>query len=155
MAEATRMKDLIARIDTIFSVMDQREERLLATMDERDERVKLVEQSLSQISKCLEALQLAKPITATIPMSSGSLDLDHTIGHHEGSEQRHLHPVQTRSVRVDFPQFDGEDVLNWIFKAERFFHYYDIHDPHRLEIAAIHFDGPVIPWFQMLMKQRQ
>ena len=30
MAEATRMKDLTAKLDTMLAVMDQREERLLA-----------------------------------------------------------------------------------------------------------------------------
>lgn len=30
--------------------------------------------------------------------------------------------------------------------------YYRVSDPYRLEIASLHFDVPVVPWFQMLQK---
>lgn len=40
----------------------------------------------------------------------------------------------------------------WIFKAEQFFDLYDITDPDRVNIAAIHMEGEVIPWFQLWEK---
>lgn len=43
MAEATRLKDMAAKINTIITVMVHREERLLPVMDERDERMMLLE----------------------------------------------------------------------------------------------------------------
>lgn len=57
-------------------------------------------------------------------------------------------------MKIDFPLFEGIDVLNYIFKAEKFFCFYHISDPYRLEIASIHFDGPIVPWFQILQKVR-
>lgn len=42
--------------------------------------------------------------------------------------------------------------MQWIFQAEQFFDYYGVPDNHRLKIASVHFDGPVIPWFQRLQK---
>lgn len=54
---------------------------------------------------------------------------------------------------MDFPRFDGEEVLNWIYRSEQFFKYYKISDSERLEIASIHFDGAVAPWYQMLEKE--
>lgn len=33
-------------------------------------------------------------------------------------------PFQVRNVKLDFPCFDGTEVLQWIFKAEQFFNYY-------------------------------
>lgn len=57
-----------------------------------------------------------------------------------------------RNVKLDFPRFDGSEVLQWIFKAEQFFSYYNTPDDHRLTIAAIHFDKDVIPWYQMMTR---
>lgn len=71
--------------------------------------------------------------------------VSNTLG--DDGKTKELHPLQTRPVKVDFPRFEGVDVLPWIFKAEMFFKYYNISDPYRLDIASIHFDGPIIPWF--------
>lgn len=53
---------------------------------------------------------------------------------------------------MDLNRFDGSNALQWIFQAEQFFDYYDISDAYCLKVAAIHFDGLVVPWFQMLQK---
>ena len=58
-------------------------------------------------------------------------------------------PFQVRSVKLDFPRFDRSEVLQWIFKAEQFFYYYNTPDTQRLTIAAIHMEKEVVPWFQM------
>jgi len=61
-------------------------------------------------------------------------------------------PFQVRNVKLDFPRFNGSNVLEWIFKAEQFFTYYNTPDAQCLTIAAVHMDSDVIPWFQMLSK---
>ncbi|KAJ1428448.1 Retrotransposon gag domain [Sesbania bispinosa] len=61
-------------------------------------------------------------------------------------------PFQVRNIKLDFPRFDGTDVLQWIFKAEQFFDYYKTPDDQRLTIAAIHLDKGVVPWFQMMSR---
>lgn len=61
-----------------------------------------------------------------------------------------VQPFQMRNVKLDFPRFDGSDVVNWIFKAEQFFDYYSTPDAQRLTIAAVHLDKEVVPWFQMM-----
>jgi len=38
------------------------------------------------------------------------------------------------------------------FKWNIFFYYYGVPNHHRLKIASVHFDGPVVPWFQRLQK---
>ena len=43
-------------------------------------------------------------------------------------------------------------MLEWIFKAEKFFSYHHTPDIDRVDITAIHFEKEVIPWFQMLQK---
>ncbi|MCI39011.1 hypothetical protein A2U01_0060240 [Trifolium medium] len=59
---------------------------------------------------------------------------------------------QVRSVKLDFPRFDGKDVLNWIFKAEQFFDYHNTPDEDRLIISSVHLDQDVVPWFQMIQR---
>lgn len=61
-------------------------------------------------------------------------------------------PFQVRSVKLDFPKFDGKNVLNWIFKAEQFFDYHNTPDEDRLVIASVHLDHDVVPWFQMIQR---
>ncbi|BAT94618.1 hypothetical protein VIGAN_08123700, partial [Vigna angularis var. angularis] len=61
-------------------------------------------------------------------------------------------PFQVHSVKLDFPRFDGSDVLQWIFKVEQFFSYYNTPDDQRLIIAAIHLDKDVVPWYQMMTR---
>ncbi|GJX70825.1 transposon ty3-I gag-pol polyprotein [Tanacetum coccineum] len=58
-------------------------------------------------------------------------------------------------VKLDFPRFDDSDPLNWLFRADQFFTYYETPDIQRLTIASVHFEGSVIPWFQMLQKANQ
>lgn len=62
-------------------------------------------------------------------------------------QNRRPQPFYARSVKVDLPRFEEENVLQWIFQVERFFKYYGVTDASRLEISSIHFDGPVVPWF--------
>ena len=64
-------------------------------------------------------------------------------------------PFQVRPVKLDFPKFDGFDPLTWLLRAKQFFSYYDTLDIHCLTIAAMHFEGSVVPWFQMLQKSHQ
>jgi hypothetical protein len=61
-------------------------------------------------------------------------------------------PFQVRAVKLDFPRFDGKHVLDWIFKAEQFFDYYNTPDSERLLIASVHLDSDAVPWFQMIQR---
>ena len=61
-------------------------------------------------------------------------------------------PFQTRNIKLDFPRFDGIEVMNWTFRAEQFFDYYATPDVHRLTIAAVHMEKDVVPWFQMISR---
>lgn len=70
------------------------------------------------------------------------------------TSQASHHPFQVRHIKLDFPRFDGSEVMNWIFRAEQFFDYYETPDNHRLTIAAVHMEKHVVPWFQMISKNQ-
>ncbi|XP_047169448.1 uncharacterized protein LOC124837990 [Vigna umbellata] len=58
-----------------------------------------------------------------------------------------------RDISLGFPYFDGHTpVLEWIFKAEKFFRYHHTPNKDRVEITTIHFEKDVISWFQMLQR---
>ncbi|XP_020233863.1 uncharacterized protein LOC109813966 [Cajanus cajan] len=69
-----------------------------------------------------------------------------------GSNSQTNLPFQVRNIKLDFPKFDGTNVLQWIFKAEQFFGYYSTPELQRLTIVAIHLEKDVVPWFQMMQK---
>ncbi|MCI54298.1 hypothetical protein A2U01_0075547, partial [Trifolium medium] len=48
--------------------------------------------------------------------------------HDETNSRRNQAPFHTRSVKLEFPRFDGTHAIEWIFKAEQFFEYYNTPD---------------------------
>ncbi|KAI5441762.1 hypothetical protein KIW84_010995 [Lathyrus oleraceus] len=70
----------------------------------------------------------------------------------ESTQTTIVKPFQVRNIKLDFPRFDGSEVMNWIFRAEQFFDYYATPDNHRLTIAAVHMEKDVVPWFQMISR---
>lgn len=62
----------------------------------------------------------------------------------------HADPFHTRTLRLDFPLFDGEDPEGWCYRASQFFEYYVIPDPKIFTIASFHMEGRALVWFQEL-----
>jgi hypothetical protein len=126
-------------------------------------RMKTMENSIAELTKALhkhiedsdrrhtEYIQHRHVDQARFERIESQLDSDHaqrsSVGKSTASTQQ---PFQVRNIKLDFPRFDGSDVLNWIFKDEQFFDYYDTLDNHRLTIAVVHMEKDVVPWFQMI-----
>jgi hypothetical protein len=66
-------------------------------------------------------------------------------GDQQGDEQL---AIITRSVRVEFPTFDGNDPSRWIYKANKFFHVHKTSYNQKLLLASIHMEGKALVWFQ-------
>jgi len=66
-------------------------------------------------------------------------------GHDSGSGSTSPPPFQVQNIKLDFPRFDGSKVLQWIFKAEQFFNYYNTSYAQRITISAIHMEKKVVP----------
>ncbi|KAH1214818.1 hypothetical protein GmHk_13G036094 [Glycine max] len=57
-----------------------------------------------------------------------------------------------KEISLGFSHFDGQSpIMEWIFKAEKF-NYHHTPDQDRVNIASIHFEKDVIPWFHMLQR---
>ena len=137
----TRMKELSADVkhnaETIQNVQAQMS-RLEFTNKSLLDRLEGMQQSndskFNFISSALDSLIQNK----TIPVSP----------HGAASSQKS--PFQVRNIKLEFPRFDGKNVLEWIFCAEQFFDYYGTVDSKRLTITSVHLDQDVVPWFQMM-----
>jgi hypothetical protein len=55
-----------------------------------------------------------------------------------------------RSLKLDFPRFDGEDPDGWCYKATQFFEYYAMANQQKFNLAAFHMEGKALIWFQEL-----
>ena len=47
----------------------------------------------------------------------------------------------TMSIQLEFQKFDGEDPLNWCYKANQFFDHYSTPEFQRLKISSFHVEG--------------
>lgn len=140
MADHTRMKDLQAEVKHLSDFAGESSDRFLridARLDQQGDLLTTLIQSVDGLIKRLDKQ----------PEYYGS-----GPGGGSHSSETHYSSTYTKSVKLDFPRFDGTDALHWIFKAEQYFKYYDIKDPQRVVIAAVHLEGDVLPWFQMLDK---
>jgi len=50
-----------------------------------------------------------------------------------------------RSMKLNFPRFNGDDAMTWLYKTEKFFTLYNTSDEQEVVIASIHFEGKVLP----------
>ncbi|KAF7807916.1 Transposon Ty3-I Gag-Pol polyprotein [Senna tora] len=139
----TRAKELATKLEKLTEIMEARdmvakiaEAESTARMDRFESTLESVTKAVDSLASTLERLKLPlveKPPEGPPPFQS----------------------LQARSVKLDFPRFDGSDPLYWIFRAENFFAYYKLTDEERLTIAAVNMEGMVVPWFQLMQKNHQ
>ncbi|XP_014517232.1 uncharacterized protein LOC106774700 [Vigna radiata var. radiata] len=144
MAEATRLKDVQAELKTQGSEI----QRLLERFELRDRQ-----QREYNAQKEAENQNRFDQIQTTLERLLMEKSMHHH--HEESTANTSLRPLNValpmRNLSLDFPHFDGKSsVLSWIFKAEKFFNYHNTPDMARVDITAMHFEGEVVPWFQML-----
>jgi len=143
MAKNTRMKVLQAEVRT--NANDLRRlattvEKLQTTMEAKNQAHEL---TMEEIKLSLQQLLQNSSLNHGSPSNSNS-----TV---------RVPPVMMvspiKDISLGFPHFDGSSpVLEWIFKADKFFNYHNTPDADRVDIASMHFEKDVIPWFQMLQK---
>ncbi|XP_042963178.1 uncharacterized protein LOC122297221 [Carya illinoinensis] len=59
--------------------------------------------------------------------------------------------IHARSLRLDFPKFDGTEPMEWILKAQQFFAYFKTPEDQKLQIAFFHMEGKALSWYCCLM----
>jgi hypothetical protein len=146
MAENTRLKELTADVKRNAEAIEKMYNDFHAQID------KLEFANTSRFDR-MEAMQLETD--NKFSQIHNALDLllnqsPHKSSHGAGNSNKQS--FQVRNIKLEFPRFDGKNVLEWIFRAEQFFDYYGTPDPDRLTIASVHLDKDVVPWFQMMQR---
>lgn len=133
MVENTRLKELAFDLKRASETLEVHENPHKATQ----QHLARVENTLSSVQHTLDSLTRAidRP-SVSLPMGTSN-------------------PLHRPSVKLDFLRFNDTEPLNWLFRAEQFFSYYGTPDSQRLTIVAVHFEGSMVPWFQMLQKSNQ
>jgi hypothetical protein len=55
---------------------------------------------------------------------------------------------EPRAMELEFPRFKGGDPTSWMFKAIKYFEYYQVHDASKVMHASYHLDDDALIWFQ-------
>lgn len=108
--------------------------------------------SLAKIVAAIDAREAERVGTSSIVDGGPSVQLNTPPPHTPQQLTPQRTPFQVRSVKLDFPRFDGKNVASWIFKAQQFFDYYNTPDSESLTIASVHLDQEIVPWYQMMQK---
>ena len=58
--------------------------------------------------------------------------------------------IQARTLRLDFPRFEGGDPSEWILKSQQFFNYFGTLEEQKLEIVSFHMEGKALTWYYWL-----
>lgn len=141
MAAAPKLTDVVADVA-----------RLKEVAEESAQRFSSLESTMGSISRGLDTLiaridRLSPPSPVPAVASSPSSSV---VVSAPPPPPAHV----TRPVKLDFPKFNGNEPLYWLFRAEQFFAYYATPDDQRLIIASVNMEGSIIAWFQMLQKQQ-
>jgi hypothetical protein len=56
--------------------------------------------------------------------------------------------IQGRTLRLDFPRFDGDNPSGWSYKVNQFFDYYQTPLYQRVRMASFYMEGEALVWFQ-------
>jgi hypothetical protein len=63
------------------------------------------------------------------------------------------HTFGHRQVKLDFPQFNGEeDPTSWVYRAEQFFRFQGTSEEDKAALASFHLEGEAQLWFQILLR---
>ena len=143
MAKNTRMKELQTEVK--HNAEDLR--RLSITVEKLE--ATLAAQSKSQDKKMDQIQSTLQQLIDNVSQSHGSPT--------NSTSTIKVNPITSfpliKDIALGFPHFDGSTpMLEWIFKADKFFNYHNTPDSDRMEIASMHFEKAVVPWFQMLQK---
>ena len=55
---------------------------------------------------------------------------------------------------MNFPRFNGEDPINWIYRAEQYFEFQNIVAETQVQLASFHLEGIALQWHRWLTKFR-
>lgn len=62
---------------------------------------------------------------------------------------------RSRSIRVDFPRFNGDDPRGWLRRCQRYFMFNPMTDLEKVMLASMHLDGKAEYWYMDYVEWRE
>lgn len=85
------------------------------------------------------------------PPPRGSEQPNSSNSNNTNNQRRTDNPINTRMLRLDFPRFEGDELLGWLYQTEQFFEYHQTPLAQHLRIASFHLEGEALQWYQWTM----
>jgi hypothetical protein len=77
-------------------------------------------------------------------------------GHTDGGLNNNNHQYTPRTLKLDFPRFNGaEDPTSWICRAEQFFRFHETPIEDHVALASFHLKGEAQLWYQLLQQEAE
>lgn len=69
-----------------------------------------------------------------------------------GNPKQHNQPPEFQGLRlaiprIEFPRFEGENPMAWLYKANHFFAIHHTNPQHRIMLASYYMEDPAVVWF--------
>ena len=142
MSSSSPPKDPITLLAEQLATITQR-------LDSIDNRFTTYDNSIVEINRKLVTAPVAGPHN-----HAGGPRTGPRFGHDSGGSLqfrntgRELDGPTPFKMRLEQPQFNGDDPHTWIFKAEEYFDYYQVPADHRLRLASLMMTGDAASWYQ-------
>jgi hypothetical protein len=133
-----------------------------------DQRVEQLEQNMSSLMSSNQQLMekmseiYAKLSTILINRKEGEGSHSRSErrtegrGHTDGGLNNNNHQYTPRTVKLDFPRFNGaEDPTSWICRAEQFFRFHETPIEDHVALASFHLEGEAQLWYQLLQQEAE
>jgi hypothetical protein len=116
--------------------------------------VSSVKDSMTQLQK--ELVKQMQEMFAAANKNKNSTDQYAGQLHRDNGEQSGQEGTSSgdafrpRTMRFEFPRFDGDDPERCCYKATQFFEYYATPEQQKFNISAFYMEGKALIWFQEL-----
>jgi uncharacterized coiled-coil protein SlyX len=57
-------------------------------------------------------------------------------------------------LKLSFPRFNGLDPTGWLYKAEQYFEFKNVHHQHKVQLASFYLEEDALQWHRWLSKFR-
>jgi hypothetical protein len=133
-----------------------------------DQRVEQLEQNMSSLmssnQQLMEKMSEIYAKLSTIPINREEGEGSHSRserrtegrGHTDGGLNNNNHQYTPRTLKLDFPRFNGaEDPTSWICRAEQFFRFHEMPIEDHVALASFHLKGETQLWYQLLQQESE
>lgn len=120
-----------------------------AQLEERMRNLQASHAALQETSEQHGAL-LAEVLQRLNEMRDSQKEQEGSSGHSRGPAPffGNNGGIHTRSMKLEFPRFNGKHLSGWLFKAKQYFAYHQVPEAQWLIVASLNIEGDALEWYQ-------